>query len=68
MVLAPGYFGELTYMLVSGSGAKIAEAKRQVPQATTALTFDFMRELRQPGLYYLLLNGSVLQARVKALQ
>lgn len=68
VVLTSGYSGELTYTLLSANGAKVAEGKRQLTPATTTLSFDFTRELRQSGFYYLLLNGNGLQAQVKVLR
>ena len=65
VLLAPGYTGELTYTLLAATGAQVATGKRQLPSLTTTLAFDLTRELRQPGLYYLLLEGKGLRARVK---
>ncbi|MCB2379221.1 hypothetical protein LGH70_16600, partial [Hymenobacter sp. BT635] len=68
-VLLPTEFGgTLTYTLLSATGARLAQGTRQCAPATSRLAFDFTPQQTPAGLYYLLLEGPGLRARVKLMR
>lgn len=57
--------GEVTYRLLDPAGKTIASGIRQLVEPTSFLPFDFSRQLKQPGVYYLQLEGPQLKTTVK---
>jgi hypothetical protein len=49
--------GQVSYRLLSSMGRKLAEGTINLTNAGTLLEFDFSRQIRDPGLYYLRLAG-----------
>ncbi|TGE24819.1 PKD domain-containing protein [Hymenobacter aquaticus] len=59
--------GDLTYTLLSATGARLAQGQRR--GGSQLLHFNFEQEITAPGLYYLLLEGpGALHARLKLMR
>jgi hypothetical protein len=60
--------GSLSYLLLSAVGRKLAEGTVNLNKAGTLLEFDFSRQLRASGLYYLKLEGVTGQQTFKIMR
>ncbi len=52
--------GRVSYRLLSAAGRKLAEGTLNLTNVVMLLEFDFSRQIRNPGLYYLRLEGANL--------
>ncbi|QMU31310.1 malectin domain-containing carbohydrate-binding protein [Adhaeribacter radiodurans] len=68
VVLREAASGEVSYKLISATGAMLAHGKRTLKQASTVLSFNFSGSMRQPGVYYLQLQGSKLHEQIKIMR
>jgi hypothetical protein len=60
--------GRVRYSLLSAVGRKLAEGTVTSANAGTLLSFDFSRQLRVPGLYYLRLEGADVHQVLKIMR
>jgi N-acetylneuraminic acid mutarotase len=68
-VMLPEKFeGEVSFMLISLSGTKLAGGKLLLRHPESTLTFDFSKEMISSGLYYLFLENRECKAFAKVWQ
>ena len=60
--------GKVTYTLVSLTGQKLTGGTLHVKNPTTTLFFNFSQEMKSAGIYYLLLENKLLQAKLKLMR
>ncbi|QMU28767.1 InlB B-repeat-containing protein [Adhaeribacter radiodurans] len=60
--------GNLNYFLVSATGAKLAAGHLSLNQPSSELSFDFSRQMKVSGVYYLRLEGEKVRANVKLMR
>jgi len=60
--------GNLTYLLVSATGAKLASGNFSLAQPSSVVPFDFSRQMKVTGVYYLRLEGEKIKANIKLMR
>ncbi|MDQ3290874.1 MAG: CotH kinase family protein, partial [Bacteroidota bacterium] len=60
--------GPLAYTLVSATGAKLVAGELAFTQPTSEVTFDFSRQMKAAGLYYLQLKGNKINGVLKVMR
>ncbi|PSR54942.1 hypothetical protein AHMF7605_16240 [Adhaeribacter arboris] len=60
--------GPLMYTLVSATGAKLTTGELSLTQPTSVVAFDFSRQMKAAGLYYLHLKSNKVNGVVKIMR
>ncbi|QIL75328.1 InlB B-repeat-containing protein [Hymenobacter sp. HDW8] len=66
--LSEPFQGDVSYTLVSSTGAKVSSGTIYIPTATTVLTLDFSNQMNTVGEYQLHLRGAKSQAKLKLMR
>ncbi|MGV3642106.1 MAG: PKD domain-containing protein, partial [Adhaeribacter sp.] len=68
VLLPEAVTGEISYELVSLSGASLAKGKLDLSQPAALLDFDFSRQMQASGMYYLKLQGERFHNQLKLMR
>lgn len=60
--------GPLMYTLVSATGAKLTTGELSLTQPTAVVSFDFSRQMKEAGLYYLHLKSNKVNGTIKVMR